>query len=91
MYLENERADAGRDGRTRLLVRPINSQAGTGTGKINFLCSADHKTDYWQPYRLSIHTLLKKKLNTMTVYIYIHTYIELYSNRHPPSLEGEET
>ena len=39
--VENERADAGRDGRARL-ARP-NFQAGTGIGKNNFPCSAGHK------------------------------------------------
>ena len=37
---ENERADAGRDGQTRL-ARP-NSQARTGTKKKTFPTSADH-------------------------------------------------
>ena len=46
--VENEQADAGRDGRTRL-ERP-NSQARKGTGKYSFpLCSADHEQN-WQSY-----------------------------------------
>ena len=46
MSVENEQADAGRDGRT-CLARP-NSRARTGTGII-FPCSADHEQDS-QPY-----------------------------------------
>ena len=47
----DEQADAGRDCRTRLLARPANSQARTGTGNnINFPCSADHDEQDWQPY-----------------------------------------
>ena len=45
--MENEEADAGRDGRTHL-ARP-NSQARARTGKKYFPCSADHEQD-WQPY-----------------------------------------
>ena len=46
--VENEQANAGRDGRTRL-ARPI-SQARKGTGKYSFpLCSADHEQN-WQSY-----------------------------------------
>ena len=45
--VENEQADAGRDGRT-CLVRP-NSQARTGTGETHFPCPADHGQG-WQPY-----------------------------------------
>ena len=41
--VENEQADAGRDGRTRL-ARP-NSQARTGTGKYAFPRSTDHEQD----------------------------------------------
>ena len=41
LSVENERADAGRDGRT-CLARP-NSQARTGTGKFHFPCSVDRK------------------------------------------------
>ena len=44
---EDEQANAGRDGRTRL-ARP-NSQARTGTGKNTFPCSTDDEQD-WQPY-----------------------------------------
>ena len=39
--LENEQADAGRDGRTRL-ARP-NSHERTGQGSFHFPCSADHE------------------------------------------------
>ena len=43
----DEKADAGRDCRNRL-VRP-NSQARTRQGNIHFPCSADHEQD-WQPH-----------------------------------------
>ena len=45
--MENEQADAGRDGRTRL-ARP-NYQALTGTGNVHFPCSANREQE-WQPY-----------------------------------------
>ena len=47
LSVENKRADAGRDGRTRL-ARPI-SQAPTRAGKKTFPCPAAHKQE-WQPY-----------------------------------------
>ena len=47
--VENEQADAGREGQT-CLAR-LNFQARTATGKNDFSCSADHEQD-WQPYRL---------------------------------------
>ena len=48
LSVENEQADAGRDGRTRL-AKP-NSQARTGiTGNMIFPCSADHGENS-QPY-----------------------------------------
>ena len=53
-HIQNEKADAGRDGRTRL-QRP-NSQTQTGTGNVYFPCSADHETGNFT--RL-IHTLLQ--------------------------------
>ena len=43
LSVENEQADAGRDGRTRL-ARPI-SQALTRQGNAHFPCSADHEQD----------------------------------------------
>ena len=49
--VENERADAGRDGRT-ILARP-NLHSRMGTGKFRFPCSADHKQD-WQAYPADI-------------------------------------
>ena len=52
---EYEQADAGRDGLTRL-GRP-NSQARTGTGKINFPCSVDHEQD-WQPYPVDTYSAI---------------------------------
>ena len=47
--VENERADAGRDGRTCLARQ--NRQTQTGTVKIilHHPCSADHE-QVWQPY-----------------------------------------
>ena len=53
LSVENEHADAGRDGRTRL-TRP-NSQARTGTGNVHFSCSADHGQD-WQPYPVDTYS-----------------------------------
>ena len=53
--VENERADAGWDGRTCLVTS--STQARTGTGKIYFLCSADHKQESGN-YTELIHTLL---------------------------------
>ena len=44
--VENERADARRDGQTRL-ARP-NSQVRTETGKNYVSCSVEHEQD-WQP------------------------------------------
>ena len=45
----NERADAGRDGRTRL-ARPNSCANGDREiPGIHFPCSADHEQD-WQPY-----------------------------------------
>ena len=44
--MENEQADAGREGRTRL-ARPI-LRRERRQGNINFPCSADHEQD-WQP------------------------------------------
>ena len=39
--VENERAGAGRDGRSCLAKKKM--QARTGTGKFHFPCSADHE------------------------------------------------
>ena len=47
--MENEQADAGRNGRTRL-ARP-NSQAQTRTGKYSF----GHEQD-WQPYPVDLYS-----------------------------------
>ena len=44
LSMENEHADAGKDGRT-LLPRP-NFEERTGTRNVHFPCSADH----WQPH-----------------------------------------
>ena len=53
--MENEQADAGRDGRTRLARS--NSQARTVTGKLIFSCSADHASRNGNLTRL-VHALL---------------------------------
>ena len=56
LSVENEQADAGRDGRTRL-ERP-NSQTRTGTEKhFHFPCSADHEQD-WQPYPVNVYSAM---------------------------------
>ena len=47
LSMENEHADAGRDGRTRL-GKP-NSRRDRRQGNVHFPCSADHEQD-WQPY-----------------------------------------
>ena len=44
LSVDGERADAGRDDRTRLAIS--NSHSRTGTGKTNFSCSADHEQDW---------------------------------------------
>ena len=54
LRMENERGDAGRDGRT-CLARP-NSQARTGTGKHSFFCSAYHEQN-WRPYSFDLHSV----------------------------------
>ena len=48
---ENEKANAGRDGRTSL-ARP-NFLRRTGTGKYSFSLLADHEQD-WQPYPIDL-------------------------------------
>ena len=55
---ENEQADAGRDGRTRL-ERPNSQEARMGL----FPYSADHEQD-WQPYSFVFHTLPKRADHT---------------------------
>ena len=53
--IEDEQADAGRGGRTRL-ARP-NSQARTRTGKYSFSCSAYHEQG-WQRYPIDPYSPL---------------------------------
>ena len=65
LSMENEQANAGRDGRT-CLARP-NSQPRTGTGKCSLSCLADHEQD-WQPYPIDPYSA-----------IYDHTYIHIPS------------
>ena len=64
--MENDQANAGRDGRSRL-ARP-NAQARTGAGKYSFSLnsSADHEQD-WQPYPVDPSFLLY--VMTITLYI----------------------
>ena len=64
-FIQNEGADAGRDGRTCLSL--LISQARMGTRKFQFLCSADHEQNY-QPYRL-----MPSLLHVITI-LYIHTH-----------------
>ena len=54
-YVENEHADAGRDGQTRL-ARP-NHQVGN----IIFPRSADHEQDCWQPYPVDPYSTRRLK------------------------------
>ena len=67
--MENNKADAGRDGRPRL-ARP-NSQARAGTGKTHFPCSADHEQG-WQLYLVDRYSALCDD----------HTYIHTYQTTH---------
>ena len=62
--VENEKADAGRDGRTRLAI--IDSQARTGTGK-NIIFLVQLTTSRIDNHARLIHTLLKV-LTIHTVY-----------------------
>ena len=55
LNVENEQADAGRNGRT-CLARPI-CQALTGTGKYSFPCSADHEQE-WQPCMVDLYSAI---------------------------------
>ena len=70
--MENEQADPGRDGLTRL-ARP-NYQARTGTGKCSFSCSTDHEQD-WQPYPVD------PSLAICDDHTYIHTCCLLLCDR----------
>ena len=47
--VENERADAGRDGTAEPVSRDQIFRREGDRGKIHFPCSADHELD-WQPY-----------------------------------------
>ena len=59
--MENEQADARRDGRTRL-ARP-NSQARTGAVNVHFPYSADHEKD-WQPYPADFYSAICDTIHT---------------------------
>ena len=60
---QNERADAGWEGRTCLATS--NSQARTGTGKNIFPFSSDHEQQNWQPYSVDPNSAINDD----------HTYI----------------
>ena len=47
--MENEQADAGRDGQIRLARTDSLARLGTGKNPSSQLSSADHEED-WQPY-----------------------------------------
>ena len=49
LSVENEHADAGRDGRT-CLARPKSSRANGDRVNILFPCSADYKQEWQPPY-----------------------------------------
>ena len=66
LSVENERAGAGRDGRSRR-ARPI-SMREQGQGKPNFPCSGDHEQD-WQPYLVDACSLLQ----VLTIHPYVYT------------------
>ena len=53
--VEDERAAAGRNGRT-CLVRP-NLRCERGQGHIHFSCTADHEQD-WQPYPIDPYSAI---------------------------------
>ena len=73
--MENERADAGRDGRTRLVYQIIRLERGYG--KALFPGLADHEQD-WQPYPVDPYSPESAG----------HTYIQyIQSPRHFPSLD----
>ena len=56
LSMGNEKADAGRDGRSRLARS--NSQARTGTRKYSlFPRSADHEQN-WQPYLVDLYSAI---------------------------------
>ena len=72
--MDNERADAGRDGRTRLARS--NSQTRTGTGKhsLSFPCPADHEQD-WQPYSVDPYPASADHTNIPKLELYMHTHM----------------
>ena len=74
---ENERADAGRDSRTRLARS--NSQARTGTGKHSFSCLTDHER-HWQPCPVDPSCTVNVCLGIMHGLLHT-TFIRRYSDR----------
>ena len=76
--VERARADAGRDGRTRL-ARP-NSQARTGTGKICLPFSSDQEEQDWQPYPVDAQSAERDDdtLNTKHYCLHIISFYALY-------------
>ena len=72
--MENEQGWRGADG--RICLARLDSQARTGTGKHNFLCSADNEQRNWQPlpaYSFSALSFDQTYINT-----YTHTYMMIY-------------
>ena len=67
LSMENEQADTGRGGRTRL-ARP-NAQARTGQGKKYFPCLADHVQDL-QPHPVDPYSATCDDHTYMTYILY---------------------
>ena len=62
---EDEKAEVGRDHRTRF-ARP-NVQARTGTVKYYFSFSVDHEQD-WQPYLVDLYSCICSTMFTSSMY-----------------------
>ena len=74
-----EQADAGRDGRTRLLARPILGRK-RGQETIRFPRSTDHEQD-WQPYSVDPFLAIRD-YHTYILHTYIHTYMTSPRHHH---------
>ena len=67
LSVENEQADAGRDGRD-CPVKLNNSQVRAGTGEYSFsLFSAHHEHD-WQPYPVDLCSIISDGIHTYDTY-----------------------
>ena len=55
--MENEQADAGRDGTAEPVSRDQILRRERGQGNMKFPCSADHEQD-WQPYPFDPHSAI---------------------------------